>query len=90
MIKVILELELVYPYKLSLNTLLDFCSLWGCMICFGGTRKAKPVISMPAKHFKTIFGQNPREKEYPVPRGMEKYIYKVIVKDIIIKEEKII
>ncbi len=87
MIKAIIELELVYPYKLSLDTLLDFCGLWGCMLCYGGTRKIKAVISMPAKHFKKIFGQNPREKEYPVPNGMEKFIEKVVVKKILIKQK---
>jgi len=88
MIKIILELELVYPYKLSLNTLIDFCGLWECIVCYGGTNKLKAVISMPAKHFKRIFGHNPREKQYPVPNGMEKFIEKVKVKEIRIKEEK--
>ena len=86
MIKVIMKLELVFPYRLSMGILVEFCSLWDCNLISGGTKKMKAVISMPATHFKKIFGENPREKEFPVPKGMEKFISKLTVKEILIKE----
>jgi len=85
MIKVVMELELVYPYKMSMDVLLEFCYLWESRIFSGGTRRRKAIVQMPAHHFKVIFGQNPREKEYPVPRGTEHFIEALKVKDIIIK-----
>ncbi len=88
MIKVIIELELVFSYRLSLGTLVEFCNLWDSTLLYGGTKKLKAIISMPGIHFKKIFGTNPREKEYPVPSGMEKFISKLVVKDILIKEKK--
>ncbi len=85
MIKVRMKLELVFPYKLSMAILVEFCNLWDCHLISGGTKKLKAVISMPGVHFKKIFGENPREKEYPVPNGMEKFISKLVVKKITIK-----
>jgi hypothetical protein len=84
MIKVIIEFELVYPYKISMSTLAEFCFVWDCLLMSGGTNRMKAIISMPGKVFKKIFGTNPREKEYPIPRGMEKFISKVVVSDIIV------
>ena len=85
MIKVIIELELVFPYKLSMGTLVEFCCLWDSTLLHGGTKKLRAIISMPGVHFKQIFGVNPREKEYSIPHGMEKFISKIKVKDILIK-----
>jgi len=85
MIKVVIELELVYPYKMSMDVLAEFCSLWDSRIFSGGTQKRKAIICMPAHHFKTIFGTNPREKEYDVPSGAEKFIDALKVKEIIVE-----
>jgi hypothetical protein len=85
MIRVVMELELVHPYKLSMDVLLEFCSLWGSRIFYGGTLRRKAIIEMPAHYFKSIFGTNPREKEYPVPTGMEHFIYALKVKEVIIE-----
>lgn len=85
MIKVIMELELVYPYKISMDVLVEFCSLWESRIFSGGTQRRKAIISMPAHHFKVIFGTNPREKTYSVPSGAEHFIEALKVKDIIVK-----
>ncbi len=85
MIKVVMELELVHPYKLSMDVLVKFCSLWESRIFSGGTSRRKAIISMPAKHFKVIFGTNPREKKYAVPAGAESFISALKVKDIIIE-----
>ena len=59
MIKVIIELELVFPYKISMGILVEFCCLWDCLILSGGTNRAKAIVSMPSIHFKKIFGENP-------------------------------
>jgi len=85
MIKVVMELELVHPYKISMDVLVKFCSLWESRIFSGGTQKRKATIEMPAHHFKVIFGTNPREKAYNVPRGAEHFIDALKVKDIIIE-----
>ena len=80
--RAIVKLELVFPYKLSMSILAEFCNLWDCTLLEGGTKKIEATISMPKTHFKKIFGQKPIKKEYPVPRGMEKFISKLIVKRI--------
>ncbi len=85
MIRVIIEVELVFPYKRSMGVLVEFCYLWNCKILSGGTTRIKAIISMPGIYFKKIFGTNPREKEYDIPKGMEYFIDKLIVKDILIK-----
>jgi hypothetical protein len=72
-IKALIELELVYPYKKSMATLADFCTLWECGLLGGGTNRAIAKISMPSKHFKKIFGMNPSIKDYDIPRGAEKF-----------------
>lgn len=79
-----MELELVHPYKISMDVLAEFCSLWESRILSGGTQKRIASIEMPAHHFKTIFGTNPREKEYGVPSGTEHFINALKVKEVII------
>lgn len=85
MIKVIIKLGLVFPYKKSMGILVEFCSLWNTTLLAGGTKKRRAIISMPAIHFKKIFGQNPRKREYPVPTGMGHFIEDLRVKKILIK-----
>jgi len=78
-----IEIELVYPYKQSLDTLLDFVNIWACRIIKGGTSQSKAVISMPVKKFKNIFATNPRIGKYKIPAGTEHFISSVEVKKII-------
>ena len=85
MIRVVIEVALIFPYKISMDVLVVFCSLWDSRIFSGGTSKRIAIISMPGRHFKTIFGTNPREIEYDVPNGMEHFIESLKVKDVIIK-----
>ena len=85
MIKAVIELELVFPYKRSMGVLVEFCYLWDCHLISGGTKKIKAIISMPSHHFKQIFGRNPTVREYAVPNGMEKFISKMTVKRVDIK-----
>ena len=82
MIRAILELELVYPYKRSITTLLSFNKLWGCNLLYGGTDKSRAIISMPQKKFKKMFKKNPCPGEYPVPSNAEKFISAVYVKNV--------
>lgn len=86
MIKAIIELELVFPYKISMGILVEFCYLWDSHLISGGTKKLEARISMPSHHFKKIFGRNPAKREYPVPKGMEKFISKFTVKKVLTKE----
>ena len=88
MIKAVIELELVYPYRRSMGILIEFCILWDCHIISGGTRKLKAVISMPSHQFKKIFKRNPTVREYAIPSGMEKFVSKFTVKRIMTKENK--
>ena len=85
MTKAIIELELVYPYQLSMGVLVEFCYLWDCHIISGGTQKLKATISMPSIYFKQIFGRSPITREYAVPKGMEKFISKMTVKEVLKK-----
>ena len=73
MIKALIELELVYPYKKSMAVLADFCTVWECGLLGGGTNRPKAKIAMPSKHFKRIFGTNPIVRAYDVPSGTEKF-----------------
>ena len=85
MITVRLELYLVYPYKLSMMTLLDFCKIWGCEVRRASTRKSEAIIHMPVRKFKKIFKTNPLGMEYEVPPGMQKFVTRLWVKEIIVK-----
>lgn len=85
MIKVIIELELVFPYSLSMGVLAEFCYLWDSTLLSGGTKRLKAIISMPSKHFKKIFGENPKKDIYPIPTGMEHFVENIRVKEILTK-----
>lgn len=82
MIKAVIEIKLVYPYKRSMATLVDFCSLWDCVLLGGGTNRLKAIISMPVVHFKKIFGENPKVGKYKVPQGTEYFTTSWVVKKI--------
>lgn len=82
MIKVLLECQIVYPYKRSIDTLVEFCSLWDSCLLEGGTNKLRAKILMPSVHFKKIFGANPRIGEYAVPSGMGYFINSLEVKKL--------
>ncbi len=85
MIRAVIELKLVYPYKRSMGTLAEFCNLWDSRIFSGGTHRIKAIIAIPSHRFKAIFGENPRIGMYDVPRGMEKFISSLKVKEVIVK-----
>ncbi|MHA1470844.1 MAG: hypothetical protein ACTSSP_09830 [Candidatus Asgardarchaeia archaeon] len=85
MIRVLIELDLIFPYKISMTTLAEFCSLWNCTILYGGTKRLRAIISMPVNYFKVIFGNNPREGKYNVPNGMEHFIESLRVKKVMVK-----
>ena len=85
MIKVIIELNLVFPYKISMGVLVEFCSLWDSRILSGGTQRIKAIIDMPSNHFKVIFGKNPIVGTYSVPNGMNHFIESLKVKKIMVK-----
>ena len=85
MIRAVIELELVYPYKRSMVTLVEFCSLWDSRIFSAGTKRIKAIIAMPSHHFKHIFGANPAVREYNVPSGMEKFVSALKVKKVLVK-----
>jgi len=85
MIRAVIELNLIFPYKRSMGTLAEFCSLWNSRIFSGGTQRLKAIIAMPSRHFKTIFGENPRVGKYGVPSGMEYFIESLKVKKILVK-----
>ena len=83
MIKVIIELNLVFPYKISMGTLVEFCSLWDSRILSGGTQRLKAIIDMPSHHFKVIFGKNPIVGICDIPSGMKYFIESLKVKKIL-------
>ena len=83
MIKVLIELELVYPYKKSINIFNEFCSIWNCTIVSAGTNKSRASILMPLNKFKKMFRENPQVKKYLIPKGSESFISSWEVKKII-------
>jgi hypothetical protein len=56
--------------------------LWDGCLLYGGTNKLEAEFSLPAVHFKKIFGENPRVKKYSVPSGMGFFIESIKVKKI--------
>lgn len=85
MIKILIELELNYPFSQSLSTLINFCIIYESVILRGGTNNPKSRIIMPLNYFKRIFNSNPCIKEYNLPSGMEKFAKKIKVLEIIAK-----
>lgn len=83
-IKIILEVKLVYPYKNSLETLLDFASIWSSKVVDGSTRKEKLLMHMPSRVFKRMFGRNPKvDMIYAPPLNSESFLKSIEVKKII-------
>ena len=85
MIKVLVEMGLVDPYRVSFETLLNFSVVWRCSVIKGGPRRKNAVMSMPVENFKKIFKENPRISKYRVPIGAESFISSVKVKEIVLK-----
>lgn len=83
MIKIILELSLIYPYNISLFTLIEFCFLWDSIILYGGTKKIKAIISVPYSHFKKIFNKNPVVGKINVPDVLNKFVDNIVVLKIL-------
>ena len=83
MIRVLIELTLIFPYDRSMDTLTEFCSLWDCAILGGGTSRLRALISMPTTHFKQIFGKNPQVGKYDIPAGTEHFTSSWKVKRIV-------
>ena len=78
-----MEIYLIYPYKKSLSTLIDFKNLWRCQLIKSSTRKEKALISMPSYSFKKIFGTNPKEDlKYAAPVNSEHFIRYIKVKKV--------
>ena len=72
-IRVIIELILSYPYRKSLDILVEFDRIWDCTLLFGSCVKEKAIISMSVRNFKKIFGSNPQVGEYKVPKNTEHF-----------------
>ena len=87
MIKVLLQLELVYPYNASISHLFEFNMLWGGCLISGSTNESKALIYMDAGKFKKLFGENPKKGSYKVPKGAEYFIKAVEVKEILVVED---
>lgn len=79
---------LVYPYDESASTLQDMCNLWSIKLLECDTTKNKATIAFPLKVFKKMFEENPRVQEYEPLEGTERFIKKMIVKEIIVEENK--
>ena len=70
MVKVIIELELINPYKNSLSILLNFVSIWDGSLLQGGAHDKICIISLFDKQFKSIFGIKPKRGRYKIPKNM--------------------
>ena len=75
----ILKIELIFPYKVGIESLLRLSAIWNCDIIKISTKKKYQVISMPWKHFKDIWGSNPYRGTWRVPEGTEDFIESVEV-----------
>ena len=85
MIKAVVQLTLVYPYVVSLLSLFDFMSLWGCNLISAKTLSSRALIGIPAEKFKVLFGENPRKGKYKIPNGSQYFLEEVEVKEVIVK-----
>lgn len=82
MLKVLLEIELVYPFSKSLADLHDFCMLWNGNVVSGGTNSHKASILIPTKTFKQLFGSNPKIGQIQPPSNSDYFIKNIVVKKI--------
>lgn len=75
----VLEIELVYPYKFSCETVIRFVNEWNGRIVSLSTYKSSAIIALRWQSFKTIWGKNPRAGIWPVPEGAEDFMTEVKV-----------
>lgn len=75
----IVKIELVFPYKLSLDTLIQFSNEWGFRLLSFGTRRPDALIAIPKKEFKKIWGSEVAEGDWHVPEGADDFMREVKV-----------
>ena len=73
----------MYPYKKSINSLLEFNDIWECALVGGGTNEPDAIISMPLRTFKRVLGVNPWIGDYDIPQGTEYFMTSFEVKQIV-------
>ena len=81
-IYITLEIELVFPFKKSAETLIEFCNQWQCNVVYVGTHKETAKIEIPWKKFKKIWGHNPHKGDVEIPEGAEFFMKDIRVVDI--------
>jgi hypothetical protein len=80
--KAVIKIELIFPYKVGIESLLRLAAVWKCDIIKVSTRKKYQTISMPWKNFRAIWGSNPYRGEWHVPEGTEDFIESVEVIEV--------
>jgi hypothetical protein len=75
----ILEVELVYPFKQSVEVFVAFCNVWEFKMLGCSTRKRIASLAAPWGKFKKIWHCNPVTGSHKVPEGAEGFLAAVRV-----------
>lgn len=78
----IVDVQLQYPYNLSLGGIHEFCNTWNLHILKAGTRQRIAVIAIPSKTFERLFGTKPKKGEVNVPEQLHSIIAKMTITDV--------
>jgi len=86
-IRAITEIYLSPPFTDSLNTIMGMINLWGMKLLRCKSNSNKVRVSIPSKVFKRLFGENPRVKDYDLPKNTNVFMKKIIVVEVITNDK---
>lgn len=78
----IIEIDLTFPFKISLEILNDFLNEWGGRHISCGTARSTAVFALDDYKFARIWGELPRIGRWRVPDGAEHFMEDVRVIDV--------
>ena len=76
---VIVDVQLQYPYNLSLDGLHELCNTWNLHILLAGTRRRIAVIGIPSDILQRLFGKPSTKGEINVPEQLRAFIVKMTI-----------
>ena len=78
----IIEVDLLYPFKTSLEILNAFINEWGCKHVSAGTNREVATFAMDDYKFAMIWAEPPRVGRWRVPEGTEHFLTAIRVIDV--------
>lgn len=78
----IIEIDLPFPFKISLEVLNQFLNTWGGRHISCGTLRKTATFAIDDYKFAMIWGERPRVGRWRVPEGAEHFMEDVRVIDV--------